>query len=58
MNKFIVTQSSWALPVLYQLCRDLRELGEKVSPVPSRPPLSHCAKLTSPTCLRTTMPGR
>jgi len=30
MNKYLITQPSWALPVLYQLCRDLRELGEKV----------------------------
>ncbi|KAL7417868.1 hypothetical protein BDY24DRAFT_411003 [Mrakia frigida] len=29
MNKYLITQTSWALPVLYQLCRDLRELGEK-----------------------------
>lgn len=44
MNKFIVTQTSWALPVLYQLCRDLRELGEKVSP---RPRPTHAARRTS-----------
>lgn len=30
MNKYLVAQPAWALPVLYQLCRDLRDLGEKV----------------------------
>lgn len=29
MNQFLIHQSSWPLPVLYQLCRDLRELGER-----------------------------
>ncbi|CED83171.1 Transcription-associated recombination protein-Thp1p [Phaffia rhodozyma] len=29
MNQFLINQTSWPLPVLYQLCRDLRDLGEK-----------------------------
>lgn len=31
MNRYLINQTSWPLAVLYQLCRDLRELGEKVA---------------------------
>lgn len=29
MNRYLISQTSWPLEVLYQLCRDLREIGEK-----------------------------